>query len=106
MKQTAFLNRLEELYAKNLEISRKKNADYANEGDALQNFRLIETLTSKRIPAGDAILVRITDKIQRIANLMEPGRKAQVIDESLLDALSDCANYLMILRIYLEENAD
>jgi len=102
MNQTEFIARLAELYALNVEISRKKNADYGAENDPFLNFRGIEVLTKGRISTADGILVRISDKVQRIANLID-GTEAQVLDESLLDSLSDCANYLMILRMWLEE---
>ena len=105
MNQARFFNRLEELYAICVGISRRKNADYAGDADPFKNFRLIELLTNGRITVEEGILVRISDKIQRVANLLEPGKDAQVVDESLLDTLSDAANYLMILRVYLEEKA-
>lgn len=100
--QKDFLYRLNELYTGNVQLSARKNADYANEDDPFQNFRLVEIITRGRVTVEDGLLVRMCDKFQRIANLLEPGRKAQVLDESLLDALSDEANYSMILRMYLE----
>jgi len=97
--QKDFLNRLEKLYKENVEISRRKNADYATDTDPFRNFRVCESIG---IPAEVGILVRMTDKISRIRNLL--GKKAQVKDETIFDTLSDLANYAMILRIYLEEN--
>ena len=100
MTQPDFFKRLEELYANNVAISRRKNADYANEHDALANFKACEAFG---IPAEIGILVRMTDKLMRISNLIKPGAEAKVKDESVLDTLSDLANYSAILRIYLEE---
>lgn len=101
MNQTQFLARLSECYAENVEISRAKNADYANDGDPFQNFRLIDALTGGKVSVEEGLLVRMSDKLQRVANLL--NRPGQVKDESVSDTLSDLANYAMILRIYREQ---
>lgn len=98
--QKDFINRLNELYTGNVQISMKKNADYANENDPFQNFRICEALG---IPAEVGLIVRMSDKLMRAANLITPGREAKVTDETILDTLSDLANYSMILRMYLEQ---
>lgn len=98
--QKDFLYRLNELYTNNVQISARKNADYANEHDPFQNFRVCEALG---IPAEVGLIVRMSDKLMRASNLITPGREAQVKDESILDTLSDLANYSMILRMYLEQ---
>ncbi len=97
MNQKQFLSRIAELYKNNVEISRKKNADYANDADPFQNFRACEVYG---ISPEKAIIVRMSDKLIRASNLLE--RDAKVKDESMLDTLSDLANYAMILRVYLE----
>ena len=98
--QKEFLARLTELYANNVEVSRLKNSDYANDNDPFQNFRVCEALG---IPTEVGLIVRMSDKLARTANLI--NREAQVKDESVLDTLADLANYAMILRIYMERNA-
>lgn len=105
MTNKAFLEALKDEYAKNVEISSRKNGDYASDGDAFLNFRLIETLTGGRITVADGLLVRISDKMQRAANLMEPNRKRLVMDESLADTLADACNYLMILKVFLQSES-
>lgn len=95
--QEDFINRLEELYKRNVDISRAKNSDYANLTDSFSNFRACETFG---IGAAEGILVRMTDKLMRVSNLIK--RDAKVKDESILDTLSDLANYSMILRMYIE----
>lgn len=100
MTQKRFLSRLRESYKKNVAISRRKNSDYADDKDAFKNFRLIEKLTGGRISTEDGILVRLTDKLQRIANLLT--RKEKVADEKIFDTLADASNYAMILKIYIE----
>ena len=88
MTTQQFLQRLEELYKSNLEISRAKNKDYAGDGDPFKNFKLCETLGICSVEKG--MLVRITDKLSRISNLLEKeaevkyGRTAQAMVESAL----------------------
>jgi len=95
--QADLLKRLEELYANNVEIVRKKNSDYSNVDDPFFNFKVCASLG---IPVEIGFIVRITDKISRIKNLI--NREAKVTDESLLDACSDLANYAMLFRMYRE----
>lgn len=97
MNQKQFLTRIAELYKNNVEISRKKNADYANDADPFQNFRACEVYG---ISPEKAIIVRMSDKLIRASNLLE--RPAKVKDESICDTLSDLANYAMILRVFIE----
>jgi hypothetical protein len=100
MTREEFLKRLEELYANNVAISRAKNADYADGEDPFQNFR---SSALYGVPIGQGIIVRMGDKMQRIANLLR--RDAKVKDESILDTLSDLANYAMILRMWIESES-
>lgn len=97
MNQAQFLKRLEEVKMEAVEISRRKNADYASEEDPFKNFRACEPLG---ISAEQAIIVRMSDKLMRAANLLQ--RPAQVQDEKITDTLRDLANYADILAIYLE----
>lgn len=104
MTQATFLKRLEELYAENVEISRKKNADYAGEHDPFKNFRLCEALGICSVEVG--MLVRITDKLARVSNLLTSGKDPKVTDESVMDTLQDGCNYMAILALYLEYKRD
>lgn len=96
-----FLARMAELYDLNVEIARKKNGDYANGADPFQNFRQCEHLGFATVECG--ILVRMTDKMTRISNLIT--RDAEVRDEGIADTLKDLANYAMILLMWLEQKA-
>ncbi len=99
MTQPEFLQKLEEGYKHNVEISRKKNSDYAADGDAFKNFRASETFG---VPVEVAILVRMSDKFARIGNLLNKNTPGEVKDESVADTLSDLANYAMILKVYID----
>lgn len=97
MRQDKFLQRLEEEYAKNVAISRVKNQDYANENDAFANFK---ACSSYGVDPKMGIIVRMTDKLVRVSNLL--NKEAKVKDESIGDTLSDLANYAMILKLFIE----
>ncbi len=98
MTQPEFLKKLEEGYKENLEISRRKNADYSSGDDAFKNFRASETFG---VPVETAILVRMSDKFARIGNLL--NKEGEVKDESISDTLKDLANYAMILKVYIDQ---
>jgi hypothetical protein len=74
-----------------------KNSSYANDDDALANFRLIEHLSHGRLTTADGILTRMTDKLQRIVNL---HYGASNNFESEADNLMDLAVYAIILKIH------
>ena len=92
-----------EQFAKNIDemynTTEKKNSDYAGNEDAFKNFLCIEELTGKKIKAEEGILVRMTDKINRVANLLY--KENAVVDEKVGDTLLDLAVYSIILKIYL-----
>jgi hypothetical protein len=94
MTRIEFINELEKIYAESVEISRKKNQDYAQDDDPFQNFRMSEFM-GVSIPR--AILVRVTDKLVRVANLLD---KQGAVDESIEDTIKDALNYLAFILIY------
>jgi hypothetical protein len=98
MTTEQFLKRLEELHTEALEITKKKNADYAVSDDPFKNFKLCEQIGISDTERG--ILVRMSDKMSRIANLL--NKTNDVSDETVGDTLSDLANYALILRVYIE----
>ena len=102
MDTQTFLNRVKELQSESLNIMVNKNKDYAGAGDPFKNFKMCESIGICSAEKG--ILVRMTDKLQRISNLLTT--EAQVKDESILDTLQDLSNYSLILRVYLESHAD
>lgn len=90
----SFKDSLTEMYT----IMLKKNKDYAGEDNPFANFELVESLGLVSMEKG--ILVRMTDKIARISNLID--KEAAVHDEAIEDTLSDLANYSVILKVLLE----
>jgi len=88
---------MEVTFARCLEISRAKNADYADNADPFANFRRSEVVG---VPVARGILVRLMDKVARVSNLLE--HPPAVADEKVADTLEDAINYLAILKAWLE----
>jgi hypothetical protein len=84
--------RFDELVEEIKKLHEMKNKDYAEEQDALSNFRISERFG---IPAWKGCLVRISDKFSRICQLStktEPSVKS----ETIIDTLKDLATYSLI----------
>ena len=96
-KQTLFKIQ-EEAFTRCLDICKKKNHDYAGDGDALKNFKLVEYLGICDAPTG--VMVRLCDKFSRLANVYKGGAK---VNETVDDTLDDIINYCNILRATLIE---
>jgi hypothetical protein len=80
----------------------RKNNDYADPGDheedafkVFRNFMAVERLGICSAETG--LLVRLSDKFMRLANLVRPGHERQVKDESMLDTAQDLQNYVDLL---------
>jgi len=81
------------------ELTAKKGADYAGPDNPFQNFTLIEIITSGKISTSAGLLVRLTDKLQRFANLL--SRPPQVVGEAIDDTLLDLAGYAILAYLWL-----
>jgi hypothetical protein len=88
--------RFYELLAELRDLHDRKAHDYAPGEDRFKNFRGCESLG---IPAYEGAIVRMLDKVSRITNLVERGKKGDapaVVDESLIDTFRDLACYALI----------
>jgi hypothetical protein len=74
-------------------IMRKKNGDYAREGDPYHNFRRHGL---------KGFVVRMDDKLARLDNYVDKGF-CEVEDESISDTLVDLINYAVLFRGWIEE---
>lgn len=88
-----------------LKLSIGKNQDYASpatrQGDrfaVFANFLQAERLNICTTEQG--ILVRMSDKLSRLANLMQDGHERGVSDETVDDTLLDLINYSVLLAAY------
>lgn len=94
MDREVLTSHISETFKECFALLEKKNADYASDGDGFGNLVACEKLGLCDGRVG--ILVRMLDKMSRIANLM--NRPAAVTDESLLDSLNDLINYAALLK--------
>ncbi len=101
MTTQQFLEAIEKTYSDGINIIKSKNKDYSTAQNPFRNF---EYASYVNVCVEDAIMVRISDKIARIANLMHQEGRA-VMDERIEDTILDCINYLAILKTYLESKA-
>jgi len=92
-----FLESIEKTYKDGIGIIKLKNADYATKADPWQNFRFARLVG---VSVERAILVRISDKLARISNLID--KEPSVVEERIEDTLLDLINYVAILKAYLE----
>lgn len=94
------IERVETFYTKWIETIRKKNHDYAWD-DFFKNFKMTESLWI--VWTEQWFLVRMCDKLSRLATLIGEWREAKVSDESIEDTLLDLANYSWLLYAYIQE---
>lgn len=83
-------------YMENLhETYIKKNTDYGSSfDDSLDKFGSI------------AGVIRISDKYNRLVQLVQNTGKGLVNDESMSDTLLDMANYAIMMAMWLERNSE
>lgn len=100
MDTKAFLQKAKENAENDVSILERKNSDYADSFDEpFRNFEMVEK--SGLCSTEKGIAVRMTDKLQRVMNLLQKD-EAAVDDETIADTLSDLRNYANILQIYLQ----
>lgn len=74
------------------ELYAKKNEDYGDSfGKSIEKYGIIAGLT------------RLSDKFNRIENLVLKGGGRQVADEKLTDTLLDLANYSIMMLMEIEK---
>lgn len=98
MNRDEFLQAMGENCDEALTIVQAKNQDYADGEDPFQNFRMVEDAGLCSLEQG--VAVRMSDKLQRVFNLLPESVEAAVDDESLDDTLLDLMNYANILLTY------
>ncbi len=102
MTQKEYFEQFETVCREMVDLTHRKNNNYANVENAFANFEQIEQLTAKKISREEGIFVRLSDKMSRIGNLLT-GTPDQV-GEALEDTVKDLAVYAVILLICLREN--
>lgn len=72
----------------------RKNADYSTSDDPFANFRLCEAISGGTISTEAGILIRMTDKISRLYQLL--NKEASVAEETIEDTCLDLINYAVL----------
>lgn len=97
MTKEEFFKQLKNNYDNSIAIMEKKNGDYAGDFDPFKNFRKCESFG---VTTAKGMLVRITDKLSRIENLLD--KPPEVVEESLSDTLTDLMSYTNILKTWID----
>lgn len=79
-----------------------KGSDYSKPEDILSNLRVCEEFG---VPAHVGILVRLSDKFERIKNLIRKEQEGltPAVNESIEDTLMDAANYCLLMVVSRRE---
>lgn len=85
------IKRFSEITTEMAETYARKNSDYGDSfGQSVKEFGPV------------AGVVRISDKFNRLKSLLSAEKEQMVSDESIMDTLTDMANYCIMLRMELE----
>ena len=82
------------------EVVEAKNNDYSNGGEFFSNFKFVERYKVTSVEKG--FLVRMLDKVSRLASLIAEEKEIKVKDEKIEDTLLDLANYSILLATYIK----
>lgn len=102
MKRTVFLDQVNNLFSRCIQLLDDKGSDYATEGDVFSTQRLCEKLEICDVEQG--ILSRICEKLGRIAHIL--GYDDVPTFEDLEDSLMDLINYSAMLAVYLQSKKE
>jgi len=80
-----------------VEVTTRKNNDYAGDRGTFANFESVEAYG---IPTEIGFITRMNDKLSRIATFVDKG-VLEVKDESIEDTLMDLANYSILFAGYI-----
>lgn len=102
MTKQEYMDFHEKMCSVMIDITKKKNADYAGSGDdPFANFRQIGHLLQTPGVVEIGFLTRMSDKFSRIGSFVSKG-KLEVKDENVYDTLLDLANYCLLFSGFLK----
>ena len=98
--QEQYLKDFREILELMYETTYKKNTDYTGDkSDPFKNFKIVEDLGI--LSAEEGVIVRITDKLSRMAGFVRNG-VLQVEDEKIEDTAIDLAVYSIIFALLVK----
>jgi len=84
-----------------VDLHSRKNADYSKDSDPYSNFFVVEEVG---VPAHIGVFVRMSDKWERLKNLLAKGEGNRAVkEESLIDTARDLAVYSLIFVTLLKK---
>jgi len=89
--RTEYLENFATITKEMLDLTTKKNNDYASSSDPFANFKEFGEL---------GILVRLSDKFARLRNALYDRKDMAVSDETVEDTILDLATYAVLLLCY------
>ena len=98
VENNLLLKEAEKLFKQVFETLYNKNADYSNSVNPFSNFE--NSAQRVGITVQQGILVRFNDKVERLCNLLRPGKEARVTGETIEDTICDAIGYLAILHAF------
>jgi len=85
-----------------VDLHSRKNSDYSKENDPFSNFYAL----SEIVPPHIGVFVRMSDKWERMKNLLAKGEENRAVkDESLIDTARDLAVYSLIFVSILKRES-
>lgn len=100
MDKDTFLEEMLKQFSRGYALVERKNHDYSGDTDAFATFSMCELAGITTTEQG--ILIRMFDKVSRVANLLTRRRNdMRVRDEAIDDTLTDIMNYAAIMAVYL-----
>ena len=100
MTPLAWIEYHDAMYAKARALTVAKGHDYSGTEDTLTNLKACERLGL--CPAETGVLIRLSDKFQRLITLIGKD-EAPVVDESVEDTMLDIVNYTLLLGALRKE---
>jgi len=98
-----------EIFDNCMKVVAVKGADYnrkqQKKGDTLFNMRVTALAGLVRSPQA-GILIRLQDKLQRLASLENPAETPATKDEAVKDTIQDAIVYLTYFQLFYEEERD
>ena len=84
-----------------VDLHSRKNADYSKDDDPYSNFFVVEEVG---VPAYIGVFVRMSDKWERLKNLLAKGEENRAVkEEGLIDTARDLAVYSLIFVTLLKK---
>ena len=103
MRIGRFLTIHKDICGKARKLSEAKGHDYSGTADTLKNLKLAGAAGLCTPEQG--VVVRLLDKLSRLAELDKPGAEARVADERIRDTVLDIINYACLHEALRMEGA-